>query len=99
MRMVDGVVNFVYWDGKPAIIRDKEVQVIRQFLNEHQDVELINVKLHQDEKVIVTAGPLMNQEGKIVEIKNKVAKVLIESLGYLLVATIDKAKLIPSAKS
>jgi hypothetical protein len=35
----------------------------------------------------------MDQEGKIIEIKNKVAKVAIDSLGYILVADIDKGKL------
>lgn len=96
VRMTDGVVNFVYWNGKPGIIKDKEIQAIRRFLNEHEGVEVIKVELLQrDEKVIVTSGPFMDQEGKVIEIKNKVAKVLIESLGYILVAQIDKTKLIP----
>jgi hypothetical protein len=38
----------------------------------------------------------MDQEGKIVELKHKVAKVAIDSLGYILVANIDKAKLTSS---
>lgn len=99
VRMTDGVVNFVYWDGKPAVIRDKEIQAIRQFLNDHQNVELVKVELKPNENVVITGGPLMDQEGKVMEIKNKVVKVLIESLGYLLVATIDKTKLIPLPKS
>jgi ribosomal protein L24 len=36
----------------------------------------------------------MDKEGKVLEVKNKVAKVIIESLGYILVADIDKSKLI-----
>ena len=98
VRMTDGVVNFVYWDGKPAVIRDKEIQSIRQFLNDHHDVEAVKVELKPNEKVSITAGPLMNQEGKIIELKNKVAKVLIESLGYLLIATLDKNKLMPLSR-
>jgi transcription antitermination factor NusG len=45
--------------------------------------------------VKIIAGPMMDQEGKIIEIKNKVARVCIDSLGYLLIANIDKSKLIP----
>ncbi len=93
VRMTDGVINFVYWDGKPALIREKEIMVIRQFLNDHENVALVKVDLQPGQHVRVTAGPLMDMEGKVLELKNKVAKVLIESLGYMLVADIDKSKL------
>ena len=38
---------------------------------------------------------MMDHEGKVLEIKNKTAKVCIDSLGYMLIAYIDKNKLIP----
>ncbi|MES1159526.1 MAG: UpxY family transcription antiterminator, partial [Bacteroidota bacterium] len=38
VRMVSGVVNFVYWLGKPAVIKDKEIALIRSFLNEYTEV-------------------------------------------------------------
>lgn len=94
VRMTNGVVNFVYWNGKPALIRDKEIQAIRNFLGEYDDVQLIQLPLQADDKVLVAAGPLMNQEGRVLETKHKTVKVLIESLGYMLVAYIDRNKLI-----
>lgn len=94
VRMTEGVVNFVYWNGKPAIIREKEIQAIQKFLGEHENVSLVKLDLKKDDKVIVAAGPLMDKEGKVMEVKNKVAKVVIESLGYMLVADIDKSNLI-----
>ena len=93
VRMTDGVINFVYWDGKPAVIKDKEITVIRQFLNDHENVALVKIDLQLGQQVRITGGPLMDLEGKVLELKNKVAKVLIESLGYMLVADIDKNKL------
>ena len=94
VRMTDGVINFVYWDGKPAIIKEKEIQTIKRFLDEHENVEAIKIELKPEQRVRVAAGPLMDQEGKIIEIKHKVARVAIDSLGYLLVADIDKGKLL-----
>jgi ribosomal protein L24 len=44
--------------------------------------------------VQVVAGPMMDKEGKVLEVKNKTAKVCIDSLGYMLIAYIDKSKLI-----
>jgi transcription antitermination factor NusG len=94
VRMTEGVINFVYWDGKPAVVREKEIQAIRKFLGEYENVELVRTDLKPNERVAVTSGPLMNQEGKVLELKNKVVKVLIESLGYFLVAYIDRSKLV-----
>lgn len=94
VRMTDGVVNFVYWNGKPAIIKEKEIQVIKRFLDEYENVEAVRMDLEPNERVRVAAGPMMDMEGKVLEVKNKVAKVCIDSLGYILIAYIDKSKLI-----
>ena len=34
VRMTPGVMNFVYWQGKPAIIPAREIETIRKFLND-----------------------------------------------------------------
>ena len=39
-RLVNGVLNYVYWNGKVAIIRDDEIDTIRRFLHEFSDVEV-----------------------------------------------------------
>jgi transcription antitermination factor NusG len=99
VRMTDGVVNFVYWDGKPAIIKEKEIQTIKRFLDEYENVEVVKLDLNEGDRVQVVAGPMMDREGKVMEVKNKVAKVCIDSLGYMLIAYIDKSKLITVQKT
>jgi transcription antitermination factor NusG len=94
VRMTNGVVNFVYWNGKPAIIKEKEIQTIKRFLDEYENVEVIKMELAAGDRVQVIAGPMMDKEGKVLEVKNKTAKVCIDSLGYMLIAYIDKSKLI-----
>jgi transcription antitermination factor NusG len=94
VRMTDGVINFVYWNGKPAIIKEREIQTIKRFLDEYENVELIKIELRPEQRVKVIAGPLMDQEGKVLEVKNKQVKVAIDSLGYMLVADIEKSKLV-----
>jgi transcription antitermination factor NusG len=97
VRMTNGVVNFVYWNGKPAVIKEKEIQTIKRFLDEFENVEA--VKINPEERVRIISGPMMDQEGKVIEIKNKTAKVCIDSLGYMLIAYIDKSKLAPAQKT
>lgn len=94
VRMTPGVINFVYWLGKPAIIKEKEINAIKRFLDEYENVEARPVEIKIDQRVKVNAGPMMEHEGKVISIKNKTVTVAIDSLGYILIATIDKRKLI-----
>lgn len=94
VRMTPGVINFVYWDGKPAVIKEKEIQAIRRFLDEYENVEVQSMKdLSIDQRVKITSGPLMDQEGKVMGVQRKMVKIAIDSLGYILVAYIERSKL------
>ena len=93
VRMTTGAINFVYWDGKPAVVKEKEITAIRRFLDEYENVEARPMKLKVHQRVRVTNGTLMDHEGSVVELQHKTAKVAIDSLGYILVATIDRTKL------
>ena len=93
VRTVNGVVNFVYWLGKPAVIKHKEIEVIRRFLNEYDDVKAIPVKLDADTKVTIRKGAFMDKEAKVLRVFNKKVQVVIESIGYALVAVIDKSNI------
>ena len=93
VRMTNGAINFVYWDGKPAVIKEKEIIAIKRFLNEYENVEAMPIDLKVNQRVRVTNGTLMDQEGKVLDIRRKTARVAIDSLGYILVAYIDRSKL------
>lgn len=98
VRMINGVVNFVYWLGKPAIIRDKEIEVIRKFLDEFDEVQAVPLEIRTDARVRIRRGALMDKEAKVVKVlKNKV-QVIIESIGYSLVAIIDRSNISVSGK-
>ena len=93
VRMTNGVINFVYWDGKPAVVKDKEINTIKRFLDEHENVEVQSMEVEVNQRVKVTGGPLMDQEGSVIDIKRKMVKVAIDSIGYVLIAYIDRSKL------
>ena len=93
VRMTAGVMNFVYWQGKPAIIPAKEIETIRKFLNEYENVMAEPIQLKEDGKVIIRQGLFMDHEAKILKIEGNKVKVVIESIGYTLGASIDKKNL------
>jgi transcriptional antiterminator NusG len=88
VRMTDGVINFVYWLQKPAVVRNEEIETIRRFVNDYTDVKLEKKPINLNDKVRVIAGPLMQREGNIVEVRSRTVKVSLPSLGYLLVAEV-----------
>ncbi len=94
VRMMGGVINFVYWEGKPAVIKEREIATIRKFLDEYENVEVKPLELALHQRVRVTAGPFMDQEGKVLSVRKKAVKVAIDSLGYVLIAYIERTKLI-----
>ncbi len=93
VRMTPGAINFVYWNGKPAMIREKEIIAIKRFLDEYENVEAHRVDLQVDQRVRITDGTLMDHEGKVLDVRHKSVKVAIDSLGYILVAYIERSKL------
>ena len=90
VRMAGGVVNFVYWLGKPAVIKDKEIDIIRKFLNDYGDVRAVPIDLKIDARITIAKGAFMDKEAKVTKIMNNKVQVVIESIGYSLVAVIDK---------
>ena len=93
VRTTNGAINFVYWDGKPAVIKEKEITAIKRFLDEHENVEARPLELKINQRVRITNGTLMDKEGKVLDVRHKTAKIAIDSLGYILVAYIDRSKL------
>jgi transcription antitermination factor NusG len=90
---INGIVNYVYWLGKPAIIRKNEIVTIKKFLNEFSNVEVINTRLELNSTVRIKQGVLMNYEGILLEIMGSRAIVKINSMGLQLSAHFDKKNL------
>lgn len=95
IKTVDGIVNFVYWLGKPAIVREEDIITIRKFLQEFEDVEVTDTKLAINHPVIIKQGVFMNYKGIIIELNGSKAKVKINSIGLELSAVFDKKNLEP----
>ena len=95
VRMVNGVVNFVYWNGKPARIRDQEISIIKKFLNEYEHLELEPVSLKEKQKVKFSRGVLMDEQGIVMRVDKNKIQVLLTSLGYKLMATVNRQEVTP----
>jgi transcription termination/antitermination protein NusG len=88
----DGVIGFVTFQGKPAVIRDEEIDIVKQFLQDYEHIQVERIDVNVNDEVTIVHGPLMQQTGQVMEVNNRMVKVMLPSLGFALVA-IDKSNL------
>ncbi|SMO96776.1 Transcription antitermination factor NusG [Gracilimonas mengyeensis] len=85
----DAVVNFVFYRGKPAVIRDEDMNRMWKFLADysHMDLKVSNFKAGQ--KVTVQAGPLQGRDGEVMYTKDSRVGIRLESLGLQISAEVE----------
>lgn len=83
----NGVVNFLYFLKKPAIIRDFEIEAIRKYLGQSnttiQVVDMAN--LPPQTKVEINQGLFMGQKGEVVKASKKSVYVKLESINMMMI--------------
>jgi transcriptional antiterminator RfaH len=90
---IRGSVRFLWWLGKPAVVRDEEIETIKNFLNEYKNVP-VTAEISEGQNVRVTEGVFKDREGKVIKIKGKRAVLHIASLGWNISAEINLQALV-----
>ncbi|MGG9972086.1 UpxY family transcription antiterminator [Ferruginibacter sp. SUN002] len=93
LKHVNGILNFVFWLGKPAVIKESEINTIKKFLNEFSDIQVVNTGFEKNTSVRVKQGVFMNYKGQVIEVIGNKAKVQIQSMGIILQANFEKKNL------
>ena len=84
---VYGVVRYLYYLGKPAIIRQKEIDGIRRFLNQ---TEGYKITVEVGDKVEISSGVMEGVFGEVIRVGKDKLVLQIEQLGMNLVAEVDR---------
>jgi len=87
----DGILNYVSWQGRPAVIRDAEIELIKQFLLEHDSVRLEKTTVKVNDTILINSGLFIGHEGKVIEVLGKTVRLLLPSLGYIMLAQMPKS--------
>ncbi len=93
LKKIDGIINYVYWLGKPAVVREEEIQTIKKFLEEFSCVQVVDSQLIEKDTVYINRGIFMDFKGIILEVFGSKARVQLQGLGLSLVAIFDKSNL------
>ena len=77
---IPGVVRYLYWLGKPAIVRDEEIQTIRDWLNNdrYQNVKVDN--LAAGDRITIANGSFKGKNAIISEVGKHRLKLILKSL-------------------
>ncbi|MDD4114305.1 MAG: UpxY family transcription antiterminator [Massilibacteroides sp.] len=84
MLTIYGVVKIIYYDGKPAVVRQSEIDSIQQFLEEASCHELCI-----GEEVEILCGAMKHVSGKVKRIKKTHMVLFIEQLGAMVCVNLN----------
>ncbi len=83
-----GVLNFVFWQGKPARINDEEIGKMKFILGEAgADYEVQVLNFRPGDKIAIDEGKFAGQTGEVVLSAKKELTVTLGELGILLKLT------------
>lgn len=89
LKQIDGVVNIVYWLGKPAVISNHEIEAVKFLLGHYSTVKLERIDINVNYSVDTLEELLIRAENNSPEVKNRTVKAILPSIGYLMVAGAD----------
>jgi transcriptional antiterminator RfaH len=81
---VTGVVRYVFWLQKPAIIRDEEIKILKKSLVETFDSFELQA-YRKGDKINISQGPFVGQNAVVQAVSNNSLVVVLENLGFKII--------------
>ena len=79
---IPGVVRYLFWLGKPAIVREEEIESMQQALEGVYESILVT-QLQKGASYTIPEGPFKGLQGKVVTLLKKRIRLELPSLGVL----------------
>ena len=80
-----GVIRYLFWLGRHAIVKEKEIDIIKEWLNVGDTSKEISVMQYQiGDKIKLHSGPFCEQTAFVKDITKTHYVLILESLGYVL---------------
>lgn len=95
--MLPGVVRFLFWLGKPGIVKDNEIKAIRDFINQYKGMS-ISVTFNPGDTINIKEGPLTGQSGTVISTRGNKVILLLKSLKMNLTAEVNTVSIISSSE-
>lgn len=86
--MTYGVVRYLYWCGKPAVVRDEEIEAIKQFLGETEYLPEDKITFEVGSDVTIKWGSFRGEKGQYLSRQGDHLILLLESMGHMIKAEV-----------
>jgi len=80
---VPGVVQYLFWLGKPAVVRDSEIHTIKKWLDNDQVEILDTAHFTPGDKITISNGKFKGEEAIIEQVGKKRLKLILHSMGWV----------------
>ena len=83
---VHGIVRYLYWLGKPAIIQDHEISALKDSLKGMlTSVEVEGIQ--PGDSLTIPKGPFQGKEGIVAQVEKRKIRLVLKELGVLITIT------------
>ena len=87
---VFGIVRYMFWLGKPATVRESEIELMREYLNGiYQSISI--TKFTRGQLYKISEGVFSGRIGKVVETQKNKIKLELQSLGMIVTLRLNAA--------
>lgn len=87
---VPGVVRYVFWLGKPAVVREAEIDTIKNWL-ENECIDEISISRWViGEEITLEKGPFKNRKALVQEVGKTRLRLVLKGLGIIVTAKIKE---------
>lgn len=85
---INGTVRYLFWLGKPAIVKQSEIEAMKSFLK--NSVTEVTIKGYKKGDVIeLNQGPFKGKSGRIHHLNGNNVQLLLEGMGFLITLTFE----------
>ncbi|HEY9183875.1 MAG TPA: UpxY family transcription antiterminator [Salegentibacter sp.] len=80
-----GVVRYMHWLGKPAVVRSYEIETIEKWLNNEEVDEMEIAEFSPGDKLVIRNGSLEGREAIVREVGKKQMRLVLPGMGFTVV--------------
>ena len=82
---VSGIVRYLYWLGKPAIVKNKEIELLKKWLQDTTvtSFEVKGIAIGDHYKI--ESGPFLGKEGIVSKVDKNYLELVLQELGFKII--------------
>ena len=92
VKQIPGVIHFLHWLDKPAIIQNEEIEAIQQISTTYSNISIEKSAVNRQNKAVIIEDTVFSSKGNSVNRKLHTLTVVLPTMGYTLKAEREAGK-------